>query len=522
MADQNKKKDIRAENAPIPDKLPGKAGKKDKEEEEPTADELRQMMKKNNSEARGPGAGRMIREKPKNLRQTVGKLLKYIGRSKWLVFLIMLTTVLTSVLNSLGPRLQGNAMNAMTLSGGRVDVDFEALVKTLVLMGIVYLASALMQLFQGFASAKISQTTVYTLRQDLFRKISYLPISYLPFGFSGAGTLTKAQANDTGLAGTDYYTNPEDPSCIFTYQRCGTPTGLNEVDSGHLTWQYVRWVPVDTVHGSTRPLTLDDVRRLAEKGEALTWDDLAMFDSYDASEQWDPTESEGDPYIRVCPIEAMFELRIGGESPKTPPRYVYLRNRDINACCEIRTRDVGAFLDIYQHQQKNGHADMNRLVEKYPEYFDLPTDRGLAVYVWQMSAYSYSCALLPDSGKTREPTELWNLKGANLAEMRLILSTYDISPEKVAVIPWINPLSSYSYSVDEDYIETLRMRLIAHPYPNLLEDYSAKDAVLHPEEAQQIGMTERFEAEKLSGDLLKLKTDAGSVLLYLRSGGIGR
>jgi len=178
MADQNKKKDIRAENAPIPDKLPGKAGKKDKEEEEPTADELRQMMKKNNSEARGPGAGRMIREKPKNLRQTVGKLLKYIGRSKWLVFLIMLTTVLTSVLNSLGPRLQGNAMNAMTLSGGRVDVDFDALVKTLVLMGIVYLASALMQLFQGFASAKISQTTVYTLRQDLFRKISYLPISY--------------------------------------------------------------------------------------------------------------------------------------------------------------------------------------------------------------------------------------------------------------------------------------------------------------------------------------------------------
>ena len=312
----------------------------------------------------------------------------------------------------------------------------------------------------------------------------YMPISYLPFGFSGAGTLTKAQANDTGLAGTDYYTNPEDPSCFFTYQLCGTPTGLNEVDSGRLTWQYVRWVPVDAVQSATRPLTLDDVRRLAEKGEALTWDDLALFDSYDASEQWDPTESEGDPYIRVCPIEAMFELRIGGESPKTPPRYVYLRNCDINAWCEIRTKDVGAFLDIYQ--QKNGHADMNRLVEKYPEYFDLPTDRGLAVYVWQMSEYSYSCALLPDSGKTREPTELWNLKGANLVEMRLILSTYDISPEKVAVIPWINPLSSYSYSVDEDYIETLRMRLIAYPYPNLLEDYSGDLTITWENAAEEV------------------------------------
>ena len=56
----------------------------------------------------------------------------------------------------------------------------------------------------------------------------------------------------------------------------------------------------------------------------------------------------------------------------------------------------------------------------------------------------------------------------------------------------------------------------------LLEDYAAADAVLHPEEAQQIGMTEQFEAEKLSGDLLRLKTDAGSVLLHLRSGGDGR
>ena len=179
MAKSDKKKDLMLENAPSPDKLSGKKDKnKEEEENEPTADELRQMMKKNHSEARGPGAGRMIREKPKNLRETVGKLLRYIGKSKWLVFLIMLTTIITSVLNSLGPRLQGAAMNTMTLSASRLDVDFEALVHTLVLMGIVYLASAVMQLFQGFASAKISQTTVYTLRQDLFRKISYLPISY--------------------------------------------------------------------------------------------------------------------------------------------------------------------------------------------------------------------------------------------------------------------------------------------------------------------------------------------------------
>ena len=175
MAD-NRKKDLKNENAPLPEE-PVK-GKKEQKEEEPTADELRQMMKKNNSEARGPGAGRMIREKPKDFGKTVLKLIRYIGRSKYLVFLIMFTTVITTLLNLAGPRLQGQAIDAMTLREGHLDVDFDSLVKTLVLMGLVYIASALMQLFQGFASAKISQTTVYTMRQDLFRKISYLPIAY--------------------------------------------------------------------------------------------------------------------------------------------------------------------------------------------------------------------------------------------------------------------------------------------------------------------------------------------------------
>ena len=52
----------------------------------------------------------------------------------------------------------------------------------------------------------------------------------------------------------------------------------------------------------------------------------------------------------------------------------------------------------------------------------------------------------------------------------------------------------------------------------ILEDYAALDAQLRPEEAQRIGETERFEAELTSGDQLRITTDAGSVLLHLRSG----
>lgn len=150
------------------------------EKKELTADELRRLSQKNsagNAPRRGPG-GPMIREKPKNLKATVGKLIQYLGNSKYLVFLILLTTLISTVLSLLGPLLQGKAIDAMTLSEGKLNVDFDSLVKVLITMAGVYVLNSIISLIQGFASAKISQTTVYTLRKDLFRKISYLPIQY--------------------------------------------------------------------------------------------------------------------------------------------------------------------------------------------------------------------------------------------------------------------------------------------------------------------------------------------------------
>lgn len=151
---------------------------KDAQKKELSAEEIRKLMKKNNDAPRGPGGRNMIREKPKNAKATVAKLIKYIGKSKYLVMLIMVTTILTTLLNLAGPSLQGQAIDAITIGEGKLSVDFDKLIETLVLMGIIYIASAFIQLLQGFASNKISQTTVYTMRQDLFNKITYLPIGY--------------------------------------------------------------------------------------------------------------------------------------------------------------------------------------------------------------------------------------------------------------------------------------------------------------------------------------------------------
>ena len=130
---------------------------------------------------RGNMHARIMREKPKNIRVTLSKLMKYIGRSKFLMLLLLVVVVSATALNLAGPELQGRAIDSISIDAatGKLSVNFDALIQALTRMGIVYILSALIQFAQGIISARISQTTVYTLRKDLFRKITHLPIQYL-------------------------------------------------------------------------------------------------------------------------------------------------------------------------------------------------------------------------------------------------------------------------------------------------------------------------------------------------------
>lgn len=93
--------------------------------------------------------------------------------------------------------------------------------------------------------------------------------------------------------------------------------------------------------------------------------------------------------------------------------------------------------------QNDTTADLETLREKYPEYFDLDTTKGLEVYVWQMAQGSYSCGVMSGTNRNKTFEELMALKGASITEMRAILSTYDIDEQDISIIPWQNPISSY-------------------------------------------------------------------------------
>ena len=126
----------------------------------------------------GPMGARVNREKPKHAKETLSKLLKYIGRSKLLIILLISIMLVVTVADLAGPALQGAAIDTIRLTDGKLSVDMDAMVRYLSLMGILFLISSSLSLVQGILAAKLSQNTVYMLRNDLFRKISKLPIRY--------------------------------------------------------------------------------------------------------------------------------------------------------------------------------------------------------------------------------------------------------------------------------------------------------------------------------------------------------
>lgn len=87
----------------------------------------------------------------------------------------------------------------------------------------------------------------------------------------------------------------------------------------------------------------------------------------------------------------------------------------------------------------------------YPQYFDLPTDKGLTVYVWQFSPTIYQYGLLAGPSSEHTLVEQLKMEPVLLPHMRAIVESYGLDREDISVVPILHPLSSYFYPIDEAY-----------------------------------------------------------------------
>ena len=109
--------------------------------------------------------------------------------------------------------------------------------------------------------------------------------------------------------------------------------------------------PVDVVdtllyHGGDQKLSLNDIIALSQKGYELGWSDFDKYKYY---------ETGSGLYIRVYPINEMFEVWIGGSDYpdlKEPPMYIYLRPspiNDVDQKIDIRDGGVTEFISQYSN-----------------------------------------------------------------------------------------------------------------------------------------------------------------------------
>ena len=103
-----------------------------------------------------PGAGpnaRMNVEKPKHMKKTIGRLLRYIGRNGMLLVALLVFMLMTTVVDLLGPMFQQLAIDTIKVADEGLSIDLSALFTYLTIMGIAFVFGALMNLCQSLLSA---------------------------------------------------------------------------------------------------------------------------------------------------------------------------------------------------------------------------------------------------------------------------------------------------------------------------------------------------------------------------------
>lgn len=120
-------------------------------------------------------------KKPKNTKGTVIRLFKYICRQKGLFFGMLFFAAIQSLATVSAALFIEPIIDdyLRPLVGQRFEGELvSGLVRTMVLMGCVFLGGALASYGQSKCSVWLTQRTLNTLRKDLFDSISDLPISY--------------------------------------------------------------------------------------------------------------------------------------------------------------------------------------------------------------------------------------------------------------------------------------------------------------------------------------------------------
>lgn len=129
----------------------------------------------------------------------VKKVLKYIGKYKFVLFLSIICAAASSLLTLYVPILVGQAIDYIVGPG---NVNFEAMIKLFIKLAVIVAVTALLQWLMNVFNNRITFNVVRDMRNMAFKKLQVLPFNYLdshPNGETVSRVITDADQFADGL-----------------------------------------------------------------------------------------------------------------------------------------------------------------------------------------------------------------------------------------------------------------------------------------------------------------------------------
>ena len=137
--------------------------------------------------------------KVKDTKGTVKKLVSLLKPYRFRFVIVIIFAMLSTVFSVVGPKYMGSATTElfnglMAKLQGTGNVDFDRIAEILSMLLMIYAASLIFSVVQGFIMAGISRNLTYSLRKDVHSKVDRLPLSY--FDTRSSGDILSLLSND--------------------------------------------------------------------------------------------------------------------------------------------------------------------------------------------------------------------------------------------------------------------------------------------------------------------------------------
>lgn len=151
----------------------------------------------------GPGDRGGVKQRPKNAKGALRRIVGYLAQFRYLVLLLLICSFISNIGNLLGPNFSGKAINAA--SAGRGNVDIALVRHYALLMLVAYVGSNIVNFFVNFGMTRVSRRVAENMRRDVFNKLMALPVGY--FDRNQAGDIMSRVSYDIDVVCTSLSTD---------------------------------------------------------------------------------------------------------------------------------------------------------------------------------------------------------------------------------------------------------------------------------------------------------------------------